>query len=190
MTARDLHPFTKRLQRIDAAVVNIEKGMIILLFLGIAILVGAGIFARLTWLVLPWTNEAAQILLVWMIFIGANLGTHFREHVGVTILPDILDGRLQVVVFVLIRICIFGFSAYVVWAGWNFVSFQKMVGGTTFSLPWDIPKYLIALVLPMSFFAGCLHVLTDLLSAYSDAPYAKILPEADFVESTSSSPQS
>ena len=162
----------KRLQQFDRSIVALEKAILLILFLAIAMLVALGIFSRQSRVVIPWTNEAAQLLLVWMIFFGANMGTHFRDHVGVTILPDVLPGRARIAAFFLIRVAILAFSAYVVWAGWSFVQFQMMVGGTTFSLPVNIPNYVVAIGLPASFTAGCIHVIVDLLTRSSTAPYS------------------
>ncbi|MEP3435722.1 MAG: TRAP transporter small permease [Hoeflea sp.] len=145
----------------------------LLLFLAIAGLVGAGVVARLSRVVLPWTNEAAQLLLVWMIFLGANIGTYYRDHVGVGILPESFSGTAQRVMFLFIKAAILAFSGYIVWSGTEFMLFQKLVGGSTFSLPIDVPKYLVALGLPVAFGAGCLHIIVDIITDPFESPYAR-----------------
>jgi TRAP-type C4-dicarboxylate transport system permease small subunit len=153
---------------IERVIVRFERSMVFVTFVGMSFFVLAGIVARLGSLTIPWTNEAAQLILVWLMFMGANLGTYYREHVGVTLLPDMLHGRARLAVVLFIQLAILVFSLYVLVAGIEFVNLQKMMGGTTFSLPYDIPKYLIALILPISFFAGTIHAIHHLIDL--DAP--------------------
>jgi len=152
---------------VDRAIARVEQVVILISFLGMAFLVLAGIIARLGNIALPWTNEAAQLLLVWLIFTGANLGTRHREHVGVTLLPDAFSGRARSALLFFAKFAVVVFCAYVVVAGIQFVQMQKMMGGTTFSLPIDIPKYLVALILPLSFFGGAVHAIRSLLDPQS-----------------------
>jgi TRAP-type C4-dicarboxylate transport system permease small subunit len=161
------------LLHLDRTVLWIEKSLALLLFLAIAGLVGAGIVTRLSRVALPWTNEAAQLLLVWMIFVGANIGTYYRDHVGISIVPESCTGIVQRTLFLFIRATILAFSGYVVWSGTEFALFQKMVGGTTFSLPVDIPRFVIALGLPAAFAAGCLHLVIDIITDPFGSPYTR-----------------
>ncbi len=153
---------------VEGVVVRLERAMIFVTFIGMAFFVFAGIVFRLGNFTVPWTNEAAQLILIWLMFTGANLGTYYREHVGVTILPDALHGRARLAVVLFIQLAILVFSIYILVAGSQFVSLQKMMGGTTFSLPYDIPKYIIALILPISFLAGTIHAIHHLVEL--DAP--------------------
>jgi TRAP-type C4-dicarboxylate transport system permease small subunit len=55
------------------------------------------------------------------------------------------------------------FCVYIVWTGFMLVNMQVTMGGTTFALPIDVPRYLISLMLPISFLAGTLHLVCQLL---------------------------
>jgi TRAP-type C4-dicarboxylate transport system permease small subunit len=153
---------------VERLLVHAERALIFVTFLGMAFFVLAGIVFRLGNLTVPWTNEAAQLILIWLMFSGANLGTYYREHVGVTLLPDMLHGRARLAVVLFIQLAVLVFSVYILVAGIQFVNLQQMMGGTTFSLPYDIPKYVIALILPISFFAGTIHAIHHLIDL--DAP--------------------
>lgn len=153
----------------ERLIVHVERAMIFVTFLGMSFFVFAGIVFRLANWTVPWTNEAAQLILIWLMFAGANLGTYYREHVGVTLLPDRLRGRARLAVLLFIQFAVLVFSVYVLVAGIRFVDLQQMMGGTTFSLPYDIPKYVIALILPISFFAGTVHAIHHLVEPEAPA---------------------
>ena len=156
-------PGPHALKPIERVVVWIERALTLVLMVGMGVFVLAGIVFRLLSVTVPWTNELAQILLVWLMFVGANLGTYYREHVGVTILPDRLHGTARAVALYAIQIGFIVFCVYIVIAGTQLVSMQMKMGGTTFALPVDVPRYLISCILPLSFLAGSLHLVRELL---------------------------
>ncbi|MGH9554050.1 MAG: TRAP transporter small permease [Terriglobales bacterium] len=131
-----------------------------------------GIVFRISSVTAPWTNEVSQLFLVWLMFVGANLGTYYREHVGVTILPDRTHGRVRIALVYAAQLALIVFSVYILIAGSRFVVMQKAMGGTTFSLPIDIPNYLISLILPFSFLFGTLHSVRELIEMDPSAPAA------------------
>jgi TRAP-type C4-dicarboxylate transport system permease small subunit len=153
----------RTLKVIERVVVPTEKGLVLILMLGVSLSVGAGIVFRLMSITVPWTNELAQNLLVWLMFIGANLGIYYREHMAVTLLPDHLQGRARTIVIYASQVGFLIFCVYIVISGTFFVVQQRMLGGSTFALPVNIPKYVLAMVLPLSFLAGTLHLLRELL---------------------------
>ena len=82
------------LKAVERVVVPVETALTLILMVAISVCVLAGIVFRLLSITAPWTNELAQNLLVWLMFVGANLGIYYREHVAVTILP-VLAGKLD-----------------------------------------------------------------------------------------------
>jgi TRAP-type transport system small permease protein len=157
---------------IERCVVRVERALVLVLFLGMSTFVFAGIVFRILKVTAPWTNEVSQLFLVWLMFVGANLGTYYREHVGVTILPDRMHGRSRIILVYAAQLALIIFSAYILIAGTQFVLMQKAMGGTTFSLPIDIPTYLISLVLPLSFLFGTLHGVRELIEMDASSPRA------------------
>ena len=148
---------------VERVVVPVETALTLILMIAMSVFVLAGIVFRLLSITVPWTNEMAQNLLVWLMFVGANLGIYYREHVAVTILPDRLNGRARTIVLYAAQLGFLFFCLYIVISGTYFVYMQRIMGGTTFALPIDVPKYLLASILPLSFLAGTLHLLRELL---------------------------
>ncbi len=165
-------PGWRRLLALERGIVRVERALVLVLFLGMSTFVLAGIVFRILSVTAPWTNEVSQLFLVWLMFVGANLGTYYREHVGVTILPDRTHGRTRIVLVYAAQLALIIFSVYILVAGTKLVLMQRVMGGTTFSLPIDIPTYLISLVLPFSFFFGTLHSVRELVEMDPSAPPA------------------
>jgi TRAP-type transport system small permease protein len=171
-TLKPRGPAWRGLLAIERVVVRVERALVLVLFLGMATFVFAGIAFRILSVTAPWTNEVSQLFLVWLMFVGANLGTYYREHVAVTILPDRTRGRVRIVLVYAAQIALIIFSVYILVAGTHLVLMQKAMGGTTFSLPVDVPRYLISLVLPLSFLFGTLHSVRELVEMDASAPPA------------------
>ncbi len=148
---------------IERVVVVIERAFTLILISGMALFVLAGIVCRILYLTAPWTNEVAQIFLMWLMFVGANLGTYYREHVGVTLLPDSLHGTARAIVVYAAHIGFLVFCVYIIVSGIQLVHIQYQMGGATFSLPVDVPRYMLSAILPVSFLAGTLHLVCELL---------------------------
>ncbi|MGH8714687.1 MAG: TRAP transporter small permease [Casimicrobiaceae bacterium] len=160
----------KALLAFERGIVRVERALVLVLFLGMSTFVLAGIVFRILSVTAPWTNEVSQLFLVWLMFVGANLGTYYREHVGVTILPDRTHGRTRIALVYAAQVALIIFSAYILVAGTKLVLMQRVMGGTTFSLPIDIPTYLISLILPFSFLFGTLHSVRELVEMDPSAP--------------------
>jgi len=148
---------------VESILVHIERGLTLVMFAAMSVLVLAGIVFRLTNMTVPWTNELAQYCLVWLVFVGANLGAYGREHVALTILTDRLSSRQRWAWGLAAQFAFLVFCGYLVVVGFRFVAFELAMGGRTVSLPFDIPKYLISAILPLSFLGGCVHLVRQLV---------------------------
>ncbi len=69
---------------------------------------------------LPWADEAARYLMIWMTFLGAGLVLRQGGHVAITNLRDALPGRLQVVLRGALVVLLMAFFAWMVWVGWEY----------------------------------------------------------------------
>ena len=136
-----------------------ERLVTLTTFAAMSLLVLAGVTFRLAGVAVPWTNELSQYCLVWLVFTGANLGIHGREHVALTLLTDRLSSRYQWAWGIVARLCFLVFCGYLGVVGFRLVAFQRAMGGTTVSLPVDVPTYVISSILPLSFLAGVVHLV-------------------------------
>jgi TRAP-type C4-dicarboxylate transport system permease small subunit len=70
---------------------------------------------------LPWPEETARILIVWLSFLGAYMAMRERKHIGFSVLVDKLPLRSRAVVNLIGRLLVIGFLAVVVKEGVRFV---------------------------------------------------------------------
>lgn len=70
---------------------------------------------------IPWADEVARYLMIWMTFLGAGLVLRQGGHVAITSLRDALPGRLQVALRAALVVMLMGFFAYMVWVGWDYM---------------------------------------------------------------------
>lgn len=68
---------------------NFERWCMMLLFVLLFLIVMAGIISRTIFnSPFTWTEEAARLAFIWMIFMGISYGTKYDKHINVTILLD------------------------------------------------------------------------------------------------------
>ncbi|MBK5928502.1 C4-dicarboxylate ABC transporter permease [Rhodobaculum claviforme] len=71
---------------------------------------------------IPWADELARYLMIWMTFLGAGLVLRQGGHVAITSLRDALPGRVQMVLRAALVCLLMGFFAYMVWVGWDYMN--------------------------------------------------------------------
>jgi TRAP-type C4-dicarboxylate transport system permease small subunit len=70
---------------------------------------------------LPWPEETARIMIVWLSFLGAYMAMRERKHIGFSVLVEKLPPRPRAVVNLIGRLLVIGFLVVVVKEGVRFV---------------------------------------------------------------------
>lgn len=70
---------------------------------------------------LPWPEETARIIIVWLSFLGAYMAMRERKHIGFGVLVEKLPPRPRAVVNLIGRLLVIGFLVVVVKEGARFV---------------------------------------------------------------------
>ena len=73
---------------------------------------------------IPWADEVARYLMIWMTFLGAGLILRHGGHVAISNLQEALATRAQVVLRAAIVLLLLGFFGFMVWVGWDYM--QRM----------------------------------------------------------------
>lgn len=68
----------------------------------------------------PWTGEIAQILLVWIVMIGAALAMERKEHYTISFIIDNVPERLRLIILILVNILGAIFLVLLVYIGWEY----------------------------------------------------------------------
>jgi TRAP-type C4-dicarboxylate transport system permease small subunit len=97
-------------RRIDMKVLDKAiDGMLVFFLASMSIIVAANVFCRFVLnFSLYWADELAQILLVWLTFIGAALAMREKTHYALLFLSDRLEGRNRKILTVIRHILVLG----------------------------------------------------------------------------------
>jgi len=64
-----------------------------ILFVALFIIVMLGVISRIARSPFTWTEEAARLCFIWLIFTGLSYGTKYDKHINVTIITDRLPAK-------------------------------------------------------------------------------------------------
>lgn len=104
---------------------------------------------------IPWADEVARYLMIWMTFLGAGLVLRHGGHVAITNLQEGLPGPAQRALRTLIVLLLLGFFAFMMWVGREYMlrmQFQK-TPATRISFLW------IYAAMPVGFGLLIVHLL-------------------------------
>lgn len=88
-----------------------------LLLMALLACVVLGVVSRQLGAPIPWTDEAAQYLLVWTGFVGWILAARRRSHIRIDVFIDALPAKPRRAAEVLIQLCVVALTAAMVWYG-------------------------------------------------------------------------
>lgn len=96
---------------------NLERWIMMALFVALFFIVMAGIISRVVFnSPFTWTEEAARLVFIWLVFMGISYGTKYDKHINVTIILDKMPGKVSAAFTLfwdLVALVIF------VWVGFN-----------------------------------------------------------------------
>jgi len=69
---------------------------------------------------LYWSEELARILLIWSVFLGANLAFRSGSHMSIDVVSNILPGRLRWAAQMVSQIAVTGFCLVLLIVGFDF----------------------------------------------------------------------
>ncbi|KAA2317189.1 TRAP transporter small permease [Pseudooceanicola sediminis] len=117
------------MRRLERVFVALNGAVVIAILSSMALIVGANVTLRYTTNhSLPWADEAARYLMIWMTFLGAGLALRWGGHVAITNLHDVLTTRGQRVLRAVIVLVLLLFFAFMVHVGLQYMDrarFQK-----------------------------------------------------------------
>lgn len=112
---------------------NFERWCMMFFFSALFIIVMLGIISRTIFnSPFTWTEEAARLAFIWLIFMGISYGTKYDKHINVTIILDRLPKKISAaftILWDLIALAVF------IWVGFYGVKYiAYMAGSYTFAL--------------------------------------------------------
>lgn len=143
-------------KRLEQIFVALNGWALILMLSAMALIVGTNISLRyLTSHSLPWADEAARYLMIWLTFTGAGLILRFGGHVAITNLQDAFPRRGQQVLRAVIVLILLVFFAFMVHVGLQYA--QRMQYQVTPAL--RLPFLYVYAAMPVGFTLLIVHLL-------------------------------
>ena len=172
------------LYRLSAFWARLELWAAALLALCVTLLILLNVVTRTAGNALFWVDELAIYAMVWMTFLGASAGLHYRNSVSITLLSDALSGAAKKALLKCVDIIVFGFALAMLWFCWRWflpleiakAGFDTMTfQGNTFNfiyaeptLTLGLPKYWFWSVMWLFAIGATLHSTMHLLGAGDD----------------------
>ena len=128
----------------------------VLLIVALILIVVMGVSARVLHISLPWYDELASVILVWLTYIGAAYVASVRAHMSFDGVLLKLHGITQKIVFAVSEITVIGFFAITAYYGYLVLAI--FADETMISLP-AVPLSLTQAIIPI---ASVLFILARL----------------------------
>jgi len=82
------------MQTLDKLLWRLVDGVILLAVLGMVCLIGLQVASRSLGNSLPWTEELSRFFFIWTVWLGLAAGFRNGHHPRVTLLSDLIDGKI------------------------------------------------------------------------------------------------
>lgn len=173
-----------RLSHAIATAEGIGAGLCVAVIFGLLL---ANVVSRGLGKPLIWTDELAVFLMVWAAFLGASLGIARRQHIAITLLPDMAGAStrraLALAVDVALLVFLLALSAQI-WRWFDPITLWRSASAEAFSLATfnfiyqeptvtlGMRKMWFWLVLPLFCVTATIHVLASLAGRLSGGDLA------------------
>ncbi len=124
-----------------------------------------------------WATELTIYLFLWSVFFAAAYCFKKDAHIAVTIVLDIVPDRLAKVMLLISHSVTFIFLCAVAYYGYEYLLLVIDLEETSIDL-WDMPMWIIYLVVPVSFAFGAYRV-AERIHAIINTNHHKILKESE-----------
>lgn len=144
------------MNRLENALVELNKWALILLLGAMSTIVFANVSLRyLTNFSIPWAEEVARYMMVWMTFLGAGLTLRYGGHVAIGNLMDALQPRAQRLLRLVIVVGLLAFFVVMIWVGYNYAMRMRFQLTPATRIPFS---YVYAAI-PVGFALLAVHLL-------------------------------
>jgi TRAP-type C4-dicarboxylate transport system permease small subunit len=140
----------------------IEKGMVILVYVLVALMVintTVGVFARYVLnRGIPWTEELGRYMMIWMGFFGCALAAKDNSHVGVEMFVEIFKPGVKRIFSVAARLVVVAFLVVVLLKSGDQLSLLKIQKSSAMEIPMVIPYSAVTVGVFMMLVENIVHV--------------------------------
>ncbi len=126
---------------------------------------------------LVWATELTIFLFLWSVFFGAAYCFKKDAHIAVTVILDIVSSRTAKVMLLISHIITFIFLLTVSYFGYEYLFLVIELDERSIDL-WDMPMWIIYLVIPISFLFASYRV-AERIQVILTTPHDKIVKESE-----------
>ncbi len=144
---------------------NLERWIMMVLFVALFIIVMIGVVSRVVKNPFTWTEEAARLCFIWLIFMGLSYGTKYDKHINVTILTDKLPKTVSAAVPIFWDVVSLVLFVWVAFYGVKYILY--MAGSVTPVL--QINQGLTTSVVGLSAILNCIRIVEKLVTVHLPA---------------------
>ena len=110
----------------------------------------------------PWSEELARYLMIWMGMLGSVVALRKGRHIGVNFLVEKLPGRVRQFTVRLVRLVIIGFLAIIGWEGLGLAVFNAPQLSAAMEISMTIPY----LAIPVGATMMIIDLIADIFQDY------------------------
>ncbi len=144
------------MRKAEDVFVELNKWALILLLGAMSCIVFTNVALRyLTNYSIPWAEEVARYMMVWLTFLGAGLTLRYGGHVAITNLIETLPTQGQRALRAVIALGLLAFFAVMIWVGYNYAMRMRFQLTPATRIPFS---YIYAAI-PVGFGLMVVHLL-------------------------------
>ena len=117
----------------------------------------------------PWSEEAARYLMIWLGMLGSVMALRKGRHIGVTALVDALPRRISGIIVYVVRLTMIGFMGIIGWEGVKLAVFNYPQLSAAMEISMMIPY----MAIPVGAFMMIVDLVAELLHELFPTPAGK-----------------
>lgn len=138
-----------RLKRLDKTINRVEQGLLVASLGSMIFIAFLQILLRNLWATgLPWGDILLRNLVLWIGFVGAAIATREGRHINIDVMSRWLSPQGKDRVDLIIHLFSFLICGLLTYAASKFIKNEAQMGNVTL---WNIPAWIPAMILPITF---------------------------------------
>ncbi|MDO4633256.1 MAG: TRAP transporter small permease [Eubacteriales bacterium] len=144
---------------------NFERVCMMIFFMLLFVIVCAGIVSRLAGHPFSWTEEAARLCFIWLVFMGLSYGTKYDKHINVTIFLDKMPKKVAAFFYILWDLVGLAVFIYVSIYGVKYIGYQTTAKTPVLQINMGITTSIIA----VSAILNCIRIVEKMIKVHIPA---------------------
>lgn len=147
------------MQKFIKIIQKIEEGVMVACLCTMGIVLSVHVFFRFCFdMPIPWAEELARYLQIWITFIGIGYGVRRKTHVSMPMIRNMMPRAMQYIAQVVCDISIIICSFILLWVTPEFMSQQIKLSSAM-----HIPMYIVYAAIPIGFVSYIIYLIAEMV---------------------------